>query len=145
MNRVLLYRLVTVEEARDQLSILEHEEDVRINRLVLDASQIVMDYLKSSPALEGWTDTSGAPLVDADGNPIMVGAAGMLDEAGNFVLATDSSGMPIDAGHSIIPGPVRAATLLIIAALDDDREGKREPISPAVESLLARFRDPAMA
>lgn len=141
----MIYRLVTVAEARENLGYVETEQDARINRLVLDASQIIMNYLKSSPFLDGWTDTSGIPLVDRDGNPLRIGAVGMLDENGEFQLAVDSNGDPIDEGQSIIPGQVRSATLLVINALDEDREGKRDPLSPAVESLLMRFRDPALA
>jgi hypothetical protein len=140
-----LFRLVTVAEAKDQLSILDSSEDARINRLVWDASQIVMNYLKSSPALAAWCDTAGIPLVDANGDPQRVGAQGHLDTSGQFVFDVDTAGEPIDAGQSIIPGPVRAATLLVIAHLDDDREGKADPISFAVQSLLERYRDPALA
>lgn len=149
-----LYRLVTVDEAKDQLSILDDEDNARVNRLVLDASQIVMNYLKSSPALAGWCDTSGLPLVDANGDPQRVGATGTLNTAGDFILTLDSNGDPVNDGISIIPGPVRVATLLIIAALDAEREaiGRPgvpqewlDPISPAVESVLMRYRDPALA
>jgi gp6-like head-tail connector protein len=140
-----LYRLVTLAEAKDQLSILDTEDDKRINRLVLDASQIVMNYLKVSPALDGWTDTDGVPLVDANGDPLRVGALGDFDSSGVFVFDLDSNGDPINEGESIIPGPVRAATLLVIARLDDDREGEKDPISLAAQSLLERYRDPTLA
>lgn len=142
-----LFRLVTLQEAKDQLSVLHASDDAEIDRLVIDASQIVMDYIGTdSLAIDGWTDTAGLPLVDADGNPLRVGAAGGLNTAGVFVLDVDSNGDAIDAGVSIIPGPVRKATLLLVARLDDDREGKDgDPISPAVASLLARYRDPPVA
>jgi hypothetical protein len=141
-----LYRLVTLAEAKEHLGVLVNDDDVRIDRLVLDVSQIIMDYIGgSSAALNGWTDTSGAPLVDANGNPSRIGAVGTLDSAGNFTLTLDSNGDPIDEGVSSVPGPVRNATLLAIANLDDDREGTRNALSPGVESLLARFRDPPVA
>lgn len=140
-----IYRLVTLAEAKDQLSIVDNADDARIDRLTINASQIIMNYLKRSPFLDGWTNTSGVPLVDADGNPIRIGGVGHLDTNGNFVLDLDTNGNPIDAGVSIIPGMVQQATLLVIAALDDDREGATDPISVAVQSLLMRFRDPAVA
>lgn len=140
-----IYRLVTLAEAKDQLSVLDNEDDVRIDRLTIIASQIIMNYLKVSPYLDGWTNTSGIPLVDTDGNPLRIGGQGYLDTNGNFILDLDTNGNPIDSGISVIPGMVQAATLLVIAALDDDREGAKDPLSPAVESLLMRFRDPAVA
>jgi hypothetical protein len=42
------------------------------------------------------------------------------------------------------PFKVKAATLLVLGALFEDREGG-DPISPAVKSLLMRLRDPAYA
>lgn len=141
-----IYRLVTLAEAKDQLSIVDDADDARIDRLTIDASQIVMNYLHEHSAfLSGWTNTSGIPLVDADGNPLRIGGRGHLDTSGQFVLDLDTDGNPIDAGISVIPGMVRSATLLVIAALDDDREGVTDPISVAVQSLLMRFRDPAVA
>lgn len=146
MNLPTLFRLVTVAEAKDQLSLLDNEDDVRINRLVLDASQVIMDYLAGSKAIEGWTNTSGIPLVDANGDPLRIGAQGHLNTAGDFVFDLDTNGDPINPGVSIIPGPVRAATLLVIANLDDKRgeDDKVDPISIGVQSLLMRFRDPVI-
>lgn len=50
-----------------------------------------------------------------------------------------------------VPGQVRASVLLVLGTLWADREGSgeqatdRDPISPAVVSLLRRMRDPAIA
>lgn len=52
----------------------------------------------------------------------------------------DTSGHPL-----AVPGSVQAATKLVLGVLYKDREGAQDPISPAVESLLRRYRDPAMA
>ncbi|MDR5774897.1 MULTISPECIES: head-tail connector protein [unclassified Caballeronia] len=50
-----------------------------------------------------------------------------------------------DSTPSAVPGPVRSAVLLVLGHLYADREGGGSPIGPAVESLLMRFRDPAVA
>lgn len=50
-----------------------------------------------------------------------------------------------DDAPSTVPGPIRAAVLLVLGALYADREGGINPISPAVEALLERQRDPAVA
>lgn len=44
-----------------------------------------------------------------------------------------------------VPGPVRSSILLAFAVLYEFREGEVDPITPAVESLLRRSRDPAIA
>lgn len=46
---------------------------------------------------------------------------------------------------STVPGPIRSAVLLVIGTLFADREGATDPLTPAVESLLMRLRDPAVA
>ncbi|PHP88276.1 hypothetical protein CFB52_012230 [Burkholderia sp. AU18528] len=46
---------------------------------------------------------------------------------------------------STVPGQVRSAVLLVLGTLYDDREGSTDPLTPAVESLLMRSRDPAVA
>lgn len=138
-----LYRLVTVAEAKDQLSILDNEDDSRIDSMVRDASQDVMAYINQN--LDGWTDTSGLPLVDGNGDPQRIGAIGTLDSNGELVLTLDSNGDPIDAGISVVPGPVRRATLVLIARMDDDREGKEEPFNETVKSLLWTYHKSVFA
>ncbi|WP_367650161.1 head-tail connector protein [Burkholderia contaminans] len=44
-----------------------------------------------------------------------------------------------------VPPRVRTAVLLVLASLYEDREGANDPIGPAVQSLLMRDRDPALA
>ncbi len=41
------------------------------------------------------------------------------------------------------PFPIKAATLLVMGILFTDEQA--DPISPAVRSLLVRYRDPALA
>jgi len=139
MTAAVLFRLVSVQDAKDQLSILHDADDAYIERLIVDASQIVMDYIGyDSLKYDGWTDSGGLPLTDSNGDPLPAVA---LDSNGDPLL--DSNGDEIPTGISIIPGPVRRATLVVIARLDADREGMNgDPLSPAVASLLARFRDP---
>ena len=50
--------------------------------------------------------------------------------------------------ESSAPGVITAAVLLVFGALWEGREGAEdspEPISPAVERLLRRYRDPVVA
>ena len=147
MTAPTLFRLVSLQDVKDQLGILDTEDDRRLDTLIIDASQDIMDYLGeqvgggTSPFLDGWCDSFGMPLVDEDGNPERVGAT--IDSGGELVL--DSNGDPVNIGISIIPGPVRRATLLHIANLDDDREGHGDSLSIGVQNLLMRLRDPAVA
>ena len=120
------FRLVTVADAKANLRIVDDDYDATdFAGIVNDASAIVMDYLRGSDALDvgsGWTDSSGNALTDSTGDP-----------------ATDS------AGESVVPRHVRRATLLVIGALFEAREGQTDPITPAVISLLRRTRDPSIA
>lgn len=44
-----------------------------------------------------------------------------------------------------VPPRVQTAVLLVLASLYEDREGANDPIGPAVQSILNRTRDPALA
>jgi hypothetical protein len=114
------YRLVTVENAKLQLSILHSADDAYVESLCDRASEIVMNYLGDSFLLDDadWLDTDGNPIVE------------------------ETTGDPSDP--TAIPGSIQQATLVLIARLDWDREGVADPISPAVMSLLARYRDPPL-
>lgn len=137
------FRLVTLQEAKDHLGLLDTEDDARVDRLVLDASQKIMRYINTGT--DDWTDTAGVPLVDANGDPQRVNAVGHIDSSGAFVLDLDTAGDVIDAGDSIIPGGVRLATLVLIGRLDDQREASDDPLSPAVVSLLSDYHDPVFS
>lgn len=98
--------LVDFDDVKAHLRITGTEEDDNIDRLIMVASSIVMDYLKKTPE-EAW----------GVGDPVVV----------------------------TVPGVVQAATMLIIGELYQERESESSPISPGVEALLRRQRDPAIA
>lgn len=59
-----------------------------------------------------------------------------------------SAEYPLPDGALPVPGVVSAAVLLVFGALWEGREGAQdspEPISPAVERLLRRYRDPVVS
>lgn len=122
----MTFRLVTVADAKANLRVLDADLDATdFAGIVEDASAIVMDYLAGSAALavgNGWTDSNGELITDSTGDP-----------------ATDSN------GDSVVPKYVRRATLLVIGALYENREGQTDPLTPAVVSILRRTRDPSFA
>jgi hypothetical protein len=151
-----LFRLVTVEAAKANSVYDSDADDAKWEQIVDDASQFVMNYLEAEwsrvrqylddpdvdvldeeiaayeRAFGGWTDSSGFPLVDSNGDPLLVDTT--LDSNGDEI-----------GGHSIIPGPVHRATLLVTAVLLRHPHGDVDPITPAVKSLLVRFRPPTVA
>ena len=59
-----------------------------------------------------------------------------------------SAADPVPDDGVAVPGVITAAVLLVFGALWEGREGAEdspEPISPAVERLLRRYRDPVVA
>ena len=59
-----------------------------------------------------------------------------------------SAADPLPEESVAVPGVITAAVLLVFGALWEGREGAEdspEPISPAVERLLRRYRDPVVA
>lgn len=153
------YRLVTLEDAKLNSRYVGTANDAELQETVDDASQQIMNYLEAEwcrarqfsgeasdeeianyeSIFGGWTDSAGMPLVDSHGDPLVID------------YATDSNGQPIYdssgglvGGRSIIPGSVRRATLAMIGSLDENREGQVDPITPAVRSLLVRYRPPTV-
>lgn len=137
------YRLVSLADAKEQLSILDSADDSVIDKRIVRASQDIMAWVNQN--LDDWTDTSGLPLVDVDGNPLRVGAKGHLDTNGDFVLDLDTAGNPIDNGISIIPGPVEQAALVLVARMDNEREGDADLFNDTVKSLLWNYHAPVSA
>lgn len=80
--------------------------------------------------------------------------ASKIEQASNIVLdylklssipdawTESGTGSPTEV---IIPPLVKSATLMVVGALDKDRIGEMDPLSPAVCNILRRFRDPALA
>lgn len=96
--------LVTRDQAKTHLRIDGVDSDIEIDDLILNASAIIMDYLKKEPPAEWNQPTEGAG----------------------------------------VPGVVRAATLMVLGEIHKERESGGNPISPAIENLLRRQRDPAL-
>jgi hypothetical protein len=70
---------------------------------------------------------------------------GMIAAASAIVVSYLKT--PTAAAYTIdtVPPHVQTAVLLVLASLYEDREGDNDPIGPAVQSILARDRDPALA
>lgn len=163
---------VTFAQAKKHLQVDHADDDVLIAELVTISSAIVVDYLKQSPRTQfesmptpdpvtGMLPAPPFPYFDQvssftypypyPGLPPTwwPRAKPSFQNLPPYVLDqwVDTSGQPIfdTSGASSVPGQVQAATKLVIGVLYADREGQTDPISPAVESLLRRFRDPAVA
>lgn len=101
--------LVTLDVAKQHLRPPGTIDDQRIERLIEEASHIVLNYIKAP--IDAYQSTAGDPL--------------------------DS-----------VPPTVRSACLLVLGALYDNADGQnadKEPISPAVKSLLTFYRVPTLA
>lgn len=108
-----MIELCSLNEVKDHLRITSDRQDGDIQLKIIQASAIILNYLK----------------VNVDVSPLSV-PWGSVD----------------------IPFDVHAAAMLVVGDLFLHREGSQpssfrefDPISKAVESLLRRWRDPAMA
>jgi hypothetical protein len=115
-------RLVSLAEVKRQLVYDNSLSDAQLTFRLETVSAVIMDYIGTPVEgdLDGWTDSSGQPLMETTGDP-----------------ATDTN------GDSLIPGPVQAATICAMAAWDENRGANL--ITPAVVSLLMRLRIPTVA
>jgi hypothetical protein len=86
---------------------------------------------------EGEDDDAVKDLIDA--------ASGIIVDYLKLKAVPDDWALEDGETPSTVPGPVRSAVLLVLGTLYADREGATDPLTPAVESLLMRMRDPAVA
>ena len=102
--------LVTLETAKEHLKPPGDIDDARIERLIEEASALVLLYVKLP--FDAYQNTTGEPSI--------------LD----------------------VPPILRSAVLLVIGSLYDNADGQdpdKDPLSPAVKSLLHSIRVPTLA
>lgn len=100
--------LITLEEAKDHLYIVDGTHDDDVQRKIEQASGIIIDYLKVDTAT------------------VATWAAGTVE----------------------VPGPVKAAAMVMLTHLHENRGDNMKPDEDAwkaIERLLMRSRDPALA
>lgn len=113
--------LVTLRQARHQVGVNHHDDDVLLEEKRFQASSIILDYLK-------------------------------LYDSGNYQSLSDFASWfdAFEEPTSAIPGVITAATLIVVGALYENRDGTDDNKSPqtlsrTVVDLLMRRRDPSMA
>lgn len=88
-------------------------------------AHLVVDHDEDDTLIERLSEQAGAIVVDYL----------KMDN-----IWEDSSGNITD-----VPPMIEAAILMVLGVLYKDREGQTDPLTPAVRSVLMRYRDPAMA
>lgn len=115
--------LVSIDYARKHLNTYS-SQDTDVEAKTALASAIVLNHLKLTEIPEEWYVES------AEGIPPI-----------QLIETEDSPALLIK-----VPGNVSAAVLLIASELFENRESSTgDPLSPAVVSLLAGYRDPTLA
>jgi len=150
----MTYRLVTLAEVKRQLVYDNALSDAALTFRLEAVSGVIVDFIgeHSEQWAEGWTDSSGEPLVDDDGNPLVLvlvvdsNGDAILDSNGDRqydveVAEIDSAG-DVTNGVSVVPQQVQAATICAMATWDEQRGA--DIITPAVKSLLQRTRRPVV-
>lgn len=146
---------ITAEQGKKHLNVDHDDDDSLIADLVQVATDVVIDYLKQAPRTTYETLPQPDPLTGLYAAPYPYPwpyattmpywwpvAKVSYQNLPAYITEgwVDSNGEPL-----AVPASVSAATKLILSFLYDDREGSSDPFSPAVESLLRRYRDPALA
>ena len=81
-------------------------------------------------------------IVDTDSDAEL---ADMITAASTIIVGYLKTPAAAAYTASTVPATIRHAALLVLASLYEDREGDTDPIGPAVQSILMRDRDPALA
>lgn len=93
-------------------------------------------------ALVTLADVKNRLRIDFDDDD--VDAAAMAEEAADIVIGYIKK-PDHDWTVDTVPFRIKAAILLVVGRLYEDRDGKEEVLTEAVKNLLARDRDPALA
>lgn len=121
---------VTVDDAREHLQIGDDSHDAWLATWIPSASAMIRNYMQGHRLFEVEIDTSGNPVLDTNGDP---------------VIATDTNGVPL------VRFEVRAATLIMLGYLfrqrdeDEHREFEMGYLPRPVTAILYPLRDPAIA
>lgn len=135
-------KLVTLAEAKEHLGFEHNADDLRIADDIEDASARVIEYVNHSLQLVGFTDIDGVLLTTEGGDF----RAQVTDSSGTPLF--DTQGAPIleDWPDPVLPRrypALRRAVLLVLSNFDDRLQD--DAISPAVKSALASIKDPTLA
>jgi hypothetical protein len=168
--------LVSMEQAKDHLRITSDDHNADIQLKVELASAIILDYLKdranntiailsssvASPTVlttdGSHTFVNGQTAVitgDVDGVPTINGSWVISNVLGSsftiplaVTVASSGATATVVWDDSTAPGPVQAATLLMLTHLYEHRGDDQKSDTDlwfAIERLLMRSRDPAFA
>lgn len=126
-------RLITLEDAKEQLEVDHDDSDSFIESLIDSASGAVLNYLKGSPIGQPARDEQGAIELDANGNVVY----------------------ERDSGALVIRYEIQAAVKIMVGELFKNREAEQDGEIPSqhgygylprpVVALLYPLRDPAVA
>jgi hypothetical protein len=110
--------LITLDDARLQLSMTHTLDDALISQKIVLAEAIIYDYIEKEP--EFWFDQTVSPPEERPAPGVLIAACLMVTAA----LYENREGY--DGGQSL------------------SSYSQSEPLSGAVKNLLRRFRDPAV-
>lgn len=170
--------LISQEQAMAHLRLvppLADQQAVDLDQKIADASDIVIDYLKTrriaiasisaaNPAVvtttvpHSLTDGASAVIADTTTTPSVTGAQ-VITVTGptTFTIPVNvTAGQDSEAGtvtnsvwtDTTVPRPIRSAILLVLGHLWEHRGDDMrmdESLWEAVERICVRFRDPALA
>lgn len=123
--------LVTLEHVKKHVRPIDDTTDDELNLKALIATQIVALHCKITSVPPSWFyDVQSPPIdIDAEFMPSYI----------------DSTQSPAVLEYLVVPGPIQAAILLMVAELFENKESSTsQPLSPFVLALLEGFREPTV-